>query len=49
MTAPADQDRVAAELDDDWPDHDTRRYMLRRGRWKPVDDLPDIDGYQPAA
>ncbi|MFD5564501.1 BAR domain-containing protein [Kitasatospora griseola] len=40
--------RARAEFDDDdWPDSDTRRYMLRRGRWVPIDDCPPIDDYQP--
>ncbi|WP_282204513.1 hypothetical protein [Kitasatospora fiedleri] len=55
MTGPdaglyAEQARADAELaGDDWPDHDTRRHQLRHGRWKPIDDLPDINDYQPAA
>ncbi|MFE2346455.1 hypothetical protein [Kitasatospora cineracea] len=45
----ADADEWLADQADDWPDHDTRRHMLRRGRWKPIDVLPDISNYQPAA
>ncbi|MFE1321627.1 hypothetical protein [Kitasatospora phosalacinea] len=55
MTAPADYyaEQAAAEewladQTDDWPDADSRRHMLRRGRWLPIDDLNDIDHYQPA-
>lgn len=53
MTAPADYyaEQAAADAElagaDDWPDADVRRYMLRRGRWKPVDVLDDISNYQP--
>ena len=44
----AEQQAAEAELaGDDWPDGDTRRFRLRRGRWMPVDDLPDIAAYQP--
>lgn len=55
MTAPTDYyaEQAAAEgwladQADDWPDDDPRRYMLRRGRWVPIDDAPSIDNYQPA-
>lgn len=43
----ADADEWLADQTDDWPDHDTRRHMLRRGRWLPIDVLPDISDYQP--
>lgn len=46
--ARAEQQAAAAEpAGEDWPDHDPRRHMLRHGRWKPIDDLNDIDRYQP--
>lgn len=33
--------------DGEYPPHDERRILWRRGRWRPIDDGPSIDTYQP--